>query len=365
MDLPSDLNSSPYNKPSPPAYHDGIPMDLRTSPVGPQKLLLPETEAPEQISKALSQKMSAPIAGPSYPPHSRDKSSAPVPSGPKLNPPHQEDPDSDSEDDFMPSLPPDFQPSKPKAAIGPTLPPGFVISDNKNNEESDEDDNNDGLTGPAPLPAHLASKFALENEGVLALKDREERQKELDRIEQQSKLLKREEWMLLPPKELGLQATMDPTQIKARGFKQTSKPHSSSTDRQNNTGSLWTETPAERTQRLADEAIGKREETTKDDGDDLEVSKRKKRDKLMRQQVEEHNKSLRNASLLDLHKTAAVNISNSKTKAEKEAEKKQAVVWDHDAMMGVNTKLLSKNQKADMIKDAKGFGGRFGGGSFL
>ncbi|KAH9472069.1 hypothetical protein Pst134EA_002695 [Puccinia striiformis f. sp. tritici] len=47
MDLPSDLNSSPYNKPSPPAYHDGIPMDLRTSPVGPQKLLLPETEAPE------------------------------------------------------------------------------------------------------------------------------------------------------------------------------------------------------------------------------------------------------------------------------------------------------------------------------
>ncbi|KNE98810.1 hypothetical protein PSTG_07997 [Puccinia striiformis f. sp. tritici PST-78] len=305
------------------------------------------------------------IAGPSYPPHSQDKSSAPVPSGPKPNPPQQEDSDSDSEDDFMPSLPPNFQPSKPKAAIGPTLPPGFVVSDDNHNEEEDDDD---GVAGPAPLPTHLASKFALENEGVLALKDREERQKELDRIERESKLLKREEWMLMPPKELDLQATMDPTKIKARGFKQTSKPHSSSTDRQNNTGSLWTETPTERTQRLADEAIGKRrraEETTKDDGDDLEVSKRKKRDKLMRQQVEEHNKSLRNASLLDLHKTAAGNISNSKTKAEKEAEKKQAVVWDHDAMMGVNTKLLSKNQKADMIKDAKGFGGRFGGGSFL
>ncbi|KAI9624145.1 hypothetical protein H4Q26_017008, partial [Puccinia striiformis f. sp. tritici PST-130] len=259
----------------------------------------------------------------------------------------QEDSDSDSEDDFMPSLPPNFQPSKPKAAIGPTLPPGFVVSDDNHNEEEDDDD---GVAGPAPLPTHLASKFALENEGVLALKDREERQKELDRIERESKLLKREEWMLMPPKELDLQATMDPTKIKARGFKQTSKPHSSSTDRQNNTGSLWTETPAERTQRLADEAIG---------------FQTKKRDKLMRQQVEEHNKSLRNASLLDLHKTAAGNISNSKTKAEKEAEKKQAVVWDHDAMMGVNTKLLSKNQKADMIKDAKGFGGRFGGGSFL
>jgi hypothetical protein len=34
-------------------------------------------------------------------------------------------------------------------------------------------------------------------------------------------------------------------------------------------------------------------------------------------------------------------------------------------MMGVNSKLMSENQKADLIKDAKGLGGRFGGGSFL
>jgi hypothetical protein len=76
-------------------------------------------------------------------------------------------------------------------------------------------------------------------------------------------------------------------------------------------------------------------------------------------------KSLRNASLLDLHKTANTNVSNSKTRSEKETDKKQKVVWDHDAMMGVNSKLLSDNQKANMINDAKGLGGRFGGGSFL
>ncbi|KAA1085465.1 hypothetical protein PGT21_008040 [Puccinia graminis f. sp. tritici] len=314
--------------------------------------------------------MSAPIAGPSSPPHLRAKPNGSVPSESKAKPsPDGSDSDSESEDAFMPSLPPKFLPTKPPKTIGPTLPPGFVISDSLNDQDDDDDEEEDErVAGPAPLPAHLASTVGLQNEGVVALKEREERQKESERIERESKLLKREEWMLLPPKELDLQATIDPTKIKARGFKQTSKPHSSSTDRQTSAGSLWTETPAERSQRLADEAIGKRrraEETSQDDGDDLEASKRKKRDKLMRQQVEEHNKSSRNASLLDLHKTATVNISNSKTKAEKESERKQAVVWDHDAMMGVHSKLMSENQKADLIKDAKGLGGRFGGGSFL
>lgn len=69
--------------------------------------------------------------------------------------------------------------------------------------------------------------------------------------------------------------------------------------------------------------------------------------------------------MLDLHKTASSNVSKSKSKAEKEKDKKEAVVWDHDAMMGLGGKLMGEKQKADMIRDAKGLGGRFGGGSFL
>jgi hypothetical protein len=107
----------------------------------------------------------------------------------------------------MPSLPPAFRPNKPTSTIGPTLPPGFEISDNHNNQEEEEDDDDESVAGPAPLPAHLASTVGLQNEGVVALKEREERQKELERIERESKLLKREEWMLLPPKELDLQAS--------------------------------------------------------------------------------------------------------------------------------------------------------------
>lgn len=91
---------------------------------------------------------------------------------------------------------------------------------------------------------------------------------------------------------------IDPTKIKSRGFKQTSKPHSGTVDRQGGSGSLWTETPAERAQRLEDEAMGKRrraEDVAKDmqdEDDDLDQIKRRKRNREMRKQVEEHNVSL-------------------------------------------------------------------------
>lgn len=276
----------------------------------------------------------------------------------------------------MPALPPRLVVSKPVGApIGPNLPPELEntrrasVEHDSDSNENEDDDESGGLAGPAPLPAHLASVSGQENEGVTALREREERQREQDRLERESKVPKREEWMLLPPKELDLQATVDPTKIKSRGFKQTSKPHhSSSADRGNSSGSLWTETPSERAQRLADEAVGKRrraEDTSKDGEDDLEVLKKKKRDRLMRQQVEEHNRSSRNSSLLELHHEATTNVTSSKSKAERELEKKQSVVWDHDTMMGVNSKMMSEKQRADLVKDAKGLGGRFGGGGFL
>lgn len=305
--------------------------------------------------------MSNPIAGPSITSHKMTSSN----SKPK------NDQSDESDDDFMPELPPEFKASdKPVGPIGPSLPPGFNRSyeDTKDDEESEEDD---GVAGPMPLPSYLVQNHD-ETEGVRALREREERQAEQDRIERDSKVLKREEWMLVPPKELDLPASIDPTKIKSRGFKQTSKPHSGTVERQGGTGSLWTETPAERAQRLEDEAMGKRrraEDVAKGMGDDedgnLDSLKRRKRDQEMRKQVEEHNKSIRSSSLLDLHNKASSNISKSKSKAEKEKDKKEAVVWDHDSMMGLGGKLMGEKQKADMIRDAKGLGGRFGGGSFL
>ncbi|KAG0139622.1 hypothetical protein CROQUDRAFT_666232 [Cronartium quercuum f. sp. fusiforme G11] len=307
--------------------------------------------------------MPSPVAGPSMP----SSKQAPLAAGSSIA-----NVSDDSEDDFMPELPPEFAKTtaapKPSGPIGPTLPVGFQRPADVEPESDDEEQ--DEFAGPMPLPSHLAHEDA-ETEGVRALREREERQAEKDRLERESKVLKREEWMLVPPKELDLPASVDPTKIKSRGFKQTSKPHSGTVDRQGGTGSLWTETPAERAQRLEDEAMGKRrraEDVAKDmeseDGN-LDQLKRRKRDREMRKQVEEHNKAERGASLLDLHQTASSNVSKAKTKAEKEKDKKEEVVWDHDSMMGLGGKLMSDKQKADMIRDAKGLGGRFGGGSFL
>ncbi|MBW0470093.1 hypothetical protein O181_009808 [Austropuccinia psidii MF-1] len=302
---------------------------------------------------------SIPIIGPTLPPHLRLSCESKSESQP-----------SNSNDDSIPVSSVQTQPSKSNSIIGPALPPGFSRSSGPEvSYNIDDEDLSDDQIGPTPLLANAIHKNRQENEGVTALREREERRKERERIEKESKVLKREEWMLLPPKELDLKSSIDPTKLKSRGFKQNSKPYSSSQDQQTCTGTLWTETPVERAQRLADEAIGKRrraEDVTKtNDEDDLEKVKRKKRDKVIRNQVEQHNQSSRNASLLQLHNQSLENTSKSKSAAEKEAEKKQAVVWDHDTMMGVGGKLLGEREKNSMIRDAKALGGRFGGSSFL
>ncbi|KNZ51591.1 hypothetical protein VP01_3895g1 [Puccinia sorghi] len=292
-------------------------------------------------------------------------------------------------DDFMPRLPPALgstttttKPAAVSRPIGPSLPPGYrppspttIPDPDFHNKHDDDDDDQEDVAGPVPLPAHFASSSSSSshNEGVQALHDREKRLQELERIQQENLRPKRDEWMLLPPKELDLQASVDPTKIKARGFKQTSKPHASSSGGGSTTatrtaGSLWTETPDERRQRLADEAVGKRrraEEPGLDEHALLDHSKRAKRDALMRHQVDLHNKSSRNASLLELHKKAESNVTREETSLAGDKKKPSMVVWDHSAMMGVSSKFLSDAQKSELVKDAKGLGGRFGRGSFM
>lgn len=132
--------------------------------------------------------------------------------------------DSDSDDDFMPALPPSFRnpsnggpapaaaPPRPTGPIGPMLPPGFTRSDSppsppppRARAESDDEE-----TGPMPMPAGFGGRGAgpeEENEGVRLMREREERERERERLEKESKAPKREAWMLLPPKEGDLMAS--------------------------------------------------------------------------------------------------------------------------------------------------------------
>ena len=88
-----------------------------------------------------------------------------------------------------------------------------------------------------------------------------------------------------------IETAIDPTRLnKGRKFAPTNNPNAGSTDT-----SLWTETPAERQQRLADELSGKkrRKENSEipDDGGlgALEARKRQKTESEIQRAVAEHN----------------------------------------------------------------------------
>jgi len=99
--------------------------------------------------------------------------------------------------------------------------------------------------------------------------------------------------MLAPPSASDLLSSIDTTKIRARQFSRATGREEVSKDT-----TLWTETPAERQQRLAEELSGKRKRATADVGpsDDRLSSKRARRDMEIREQVKKHN--VRSASLL-------------------------------------------------------------------
>ena len=93
--------------------------------------------------------------------------------------------------------------------------------------------------------------------------------------------------LMLPLHVLNIDIALDPTKLKARQFGR------GSGSTRDTDSSLWTETPAERQQRLADEVSGrKRRAANADpksvDKDPEEARKRRKREDEIRKGVEEH-----------------------------------------------------------------------------
>ncbi|SGY61538.1 BQ5605_C007g04568 [Microbotryum silenes-dioicae] len=336
--------------------------------------------------------------GPVFPP------SAPTAAGPSLAAPVQDDDDSD--DDYGPSLPPDLAaartttassiaagpstaPDAPtKKVLGPTLPSDYRPSPSVSGAVSDSaaspplrpykketplsnlcSDDDDDAFGPMPLPAG-ASGYSEENEGVRLVREREERQREREREAERKKneKPKREEWMMVPPKDLDLMSSMDPTKLKSRGFQQMAgkgMAHGSAGKPNPEDVNLWTETPQERQKRLEDEMMGRKRKAEISNGDggagqpeETDEQRRKRmRDQQLRDEVDRYNKSSRNATLLDQHAKSS--------KIKEKDDKVPPRIWDHDRDMSVGGRLLDDSKRSDMIKNARDLGGRFGGGSYL
>lgn len=92
--------------------------------------------------------------------------------------------------------------------------------------------------------------------------------------------------MLAPPTASEALQSLDPTRIKNRQFSKATGRDEVSKDT-----SLWTETPAERQARLAEELSGKRKRPTAvapDEGDET-AQKRRKVQQELRREVDDHN----------------------------------------------------------------------------
>ncbi|KAH7884122.1 hypothetical protein F5I97DRAFT_1656722 [Phlebopus sp. FC_14] len=273
------------------------------------------------------------------------------------------------EDDYTPALPPDLaaarkvaRPSLPHPSVGPSTrrshsrsrspAPRRVIGPTlPSAQPSYDSDSGSDDVGPQPLPAAAgAGAPAEERSGVQQFLEREERRRQAIEEAKQPKKLVREEWMLVPPKRGDLLGSLDPTKLKARQFGR------GSTTARDSDSSLWTETPAERQQRLADEVSGRKRRAVnaEPEEDPDELRKRQRRDEEIRKGVAEHTRKSRGGALVETHLERVVQS--------KDRDKSPPVIWDHSRDMSVGGRLMDDSQRQKMLHDAKGLGQRFGTG---
>ncbi|KAF8879960.1 hypothetical protein BD779DRAFT_1550529 [Infundibulicybe gibba] len=261
--------------------------------------------------------------------------------------------DSD-EDDYVPELPPDMvagpsiptpPPNAPaKAVVGPSFPP----SGGEYGGDGDDDDDDD--FGPQPLPAGYQHR---ETSAVQRFIETEEKRRKEVEEAAKPKTLKRDEWMLVPPSTsdiLGSTTRPDKTQSTTVFAVQRS---CARCHRQ----LAWTETPAERQQRLADEVSGKKRRAVDPKVDEEDDGRRKKRrdEEDIRKGVEDYTRKIRGPALLSQHaSTLSANTSTS--------NEAPPAIWDHSRDMSLGGRLMDDDKRNKLVREAKGLGDRFGTG---
>ncbi|OWT35904.1 hypothetical protein C362_06659 [Cryptococcus neoformans Bt1] len=319
--------------------------------------------------------------GPALPPHlahlaaasSRSPSASPppgplAPTGPALPV------DEEEGDDYVPALPPHLLAARQARAsssgvetksvnlsigpsvspsIGATLPTAGPARSSSISGPSfpEDDDSDDEVIGPVPVPTAGEEEEDEAQAAVREFLEREERRRKQAEEKDKPKAPQREEWMLVPPTS-GVLSNVDPLKKRATTFsRSTAQPETDS--------SIWTETPAEKAQRIADEVAGVKRKKDKA-GDRIltfeeeeEDRRKRRRDMEIKQELHKYN---RGPSLLNQH-------TEKLAKKKKNGEDDDApAIWDHDRDMGITGRLLSDQERSRKIKEAGGLGDRFGHG---
>ncbi|KAG8627603.1 hypothetical protein KVT40_005086 [Elsinoe batatas] len=276
------------------------------------------------------------------------------------------------------------------SAIGPALPP-HLLAKRKRQQEEDDTDADTGAPGakrpkspeerssrhigpaapPAPLDERPTEPADVDSEGDSSDDDDDfgpslptgngttsptsarpaEAQAPL-RLEgsrgQAAASSRRDEWMMVPPKQDDLSARMDPTKLRARGFntgKGAKGPSGPGGD-----NDTWTETPEQKRQRLENQVMGVKKSTDPIKSDRREETRRREeREKAAK------IKEARGGSLYDQHQKRA--------DVEKDDDPSQRA-FDREKDMSTGMKIGGK-QKKELLNKASNFGSKFASGSFL
>jgi len=243
----------------------------------------------------------------------------------------------------------DEEAAKKRRTVGPASPPAPLEERplEPPNDDVDENSSDDDI-GPS-LPTAAASA---EDEELAA-------QRRLARFEEHDAStrandgkLKRDEWMIVPPKSEDWATKVDPTKLKNRKFN-TGK-GAKAPQKVDGENTLWTETPEQKRRRLEDEVMGVKRLAAQG-GDDKKLDKSAGAEaKETARRIQEYNDKNRSKSLYSDHK--------ARGKYEEDDPSKRAFDREKDIAGGVK---INHQQKKEMLQRASDFGSRFSSGSYL
>ncbi|MCJ1380813.1 hypothetical protein MMC17_003922 [Xylographa soralifera] len=235
---------------------------------------------------------------------------------------------------------------KNKRILGPSLPPANLDERPTTAPSGVDDSDSDDDIGPAlpPSPGHYDPEVEI-------LRSKEAADEESAR--QAASKPRREEWMLVPPKQDDWSARIDPTKLKNRKFN-TGKGAKGPAQKGGGDNTLWTETPEEKLKRLEDEVMGVKRPAHLDQ-DSHKSARSHAEARETERRIREYNEKNRNSSLYDEHQKTAPR--------EKEDDPSKRA-FDKEKDIGGGMKIGHAKRK-ELITRAGDFGSRFAKGSYL
>ncbi|KUJ24298.1 uncharacterized protein LY89DRAFT_679461 [Mollisia scopiformis] len=264
------------------------------------------------------------------------------------------DDDDSSDDGYGPSVPTSEPKSAaPKRVLGPALPPAPLSerpSHPANPDDSSSDSDSDYGPSLPPAPGSAA-------ETALLQQKQQEAAHASSLAQAGPPKPQRDDWMLVPPSDSDWSTRVDPTKLKNRKF--ASGKGAKAPAEKSGISAIWTETPEQKRQRLADEVLGR---SSSSSSSKMASSKqpRSEEEVATERRIREYNERNRGKSLLDVRRD-----EQERGRVEKEEEddpSKRGFDREKDMALGGR---MGHVKKKEMLERAADFGTRFQRGKYL